>query len=120
MAQRGLGAFVIACLLIAVFVLLTRDPEEPWAVALVILAAGGAAGGAATLVQLRRIGGGRRRASEGRSAAAARRGMEIAAAVALLLWLRALDGLSVITALFVIATFVAAEAVLSARSHSSR
>ena len=100
--------------------LLTRDPEEPWAVAVVILAAGGAAGGAATLVQLRRSGGGRRRVPVGRSAAAARRGVEIASAVALLLWLRALDGLSVLTALFVVATFVVAEVVLSARPHSSR
>jgi hypothetical protein len=46
--------------------------------------------------------------------------MEIAAVVALLLWLRALDGLSVITAVFVVATFVVAELVLSARPHSSR
>ena len=120
MAQRGLGLFILACLLVGLLVLLTRDPEEPWAVAAVILAAGGAAGGAATLVQLRRAGGRRRRASEGRDAAALRRGIEIAAAVALLLWLRAVDGLSVITAVFVVATFVVAEAVLSARPHSSR
>jgi hypothetical protein len=101
-------------------VLLTRDPEEPWAVAVVILAAAGTAGGATTLVQLRRAGPGRRRASEGRTLTAARRGMEIAAAVALLLWLRALDGLSLLTAAFIVATFLVAEVVLSARPHSSR
>ncbi len=120
MARGGLGIFVVACLFVGVLVLLTREPEEPWAVAVVIVGAAGAAGGAATLVQLRRAGGGRRRVPEGRGATAARRGVEIAAAVALLLWLRALDGLSVITALFIVATFVVAEVVLSARPHSSR
>jgi hypothetical protein len=117
---RGLGIFIVACLAAGTGVLITRDPEEPWAVAVVILAAAGAAGGAATLVQLRRTGGGRRRASDGRTAAAARRGIEIAGAVALLLWLRALDGLSLLTAAFVVATFVVAEVVLSARPQSSR
>jgi phosphatidylglycerophosphate synthase len=117
---RLLGIFIFACLAIVALVLLTRDPEEPWAVAVVILSTAGAAGGVATLVQLRRTGGGRRRASEGRTADAARRGIEIAAAVALLLWLRALDGLSLLTAAFVVATFVVAEVVLSARPHSSR
>jgi hypothetical protein len=40
--------------------------------------------------------------------------------VALLLWLRALDGLSLLTAAFIVATFLVAEVVLSARPHSSR
>lgn len=118
--MRALGFLILACLAGAALILATRDPEEPWAVAAVILAAGGAAGGTATLVQLRRARAGRRRASQGRSLVATRRGVEIAAAVALLLWLRALDGLSVITAVFVVATFLVAEAVLSARPHSSR
>lgn len=118
--MRALGIFILASLAVAALVLATRDPEEPWAVAAVILAAGGAAGAAATLVQLRRARGARRRASLGRTLVATRRGAEIAAAVALLLWLRALDGLSVITAVFVVATFLVAEAVLSARPHSSR
>lgn len=120
MAQRVLGVFIVACLAIGALVLFTRDPEEPWAVAAVILAVGGAAGAAATLAGLRAARGGRRRGADGRTAAAARRGVEIAAAVSLLLWLRALDGLSLITAAFVVATFVVTEVVLSARPHSSR
>jgi hypothetical protein len=117
---RALGLFVLASLAIAAAVVLTRDPEEPWAVALVILALGAAAGAATTLVQLRRAAAGRRRIGQERTGPAVRRGAEVAAVVALLLWLRALDGLSVITAAFVVATFVAAELVLSARPHSSR
>ena len=118
--MRALGVFILGCLAVAALILATRDPDEPWAVAAVILAAGAAAGGAATLVQLRRARGGRRRVSRGRTGVATRRGAEIAAVVALLLWLRALDGLSVVTAVFVVATFLVAEAVLSARPHSSR
>jgi len=120
MGQRAAGVIIAVCLATGALVLATRDPEEPWAVAVVILAAGGVAGGAATLVQLRAASRVRRRASQGQSVAAARRGLEIAAAIALLLWLRALDGLSLITAAFVVTTFVATELVLSARPHSSR
>jgi hypothetical protein len=42
------------------------------------------------------------------------------AIVAALLWLRAVDGLSLLTGLFVVAAFVGAELVLSARPQSSR
>jgi hypothetical protein len=117
---RALWIFVGAALATAAAVIFTRDPEEPWAVAMVILALGAAAGATATLVLLRRVAGGRGRVAGSRSGPAVRRGAEIAAVVALLLWLRALDGLSVVTAAFVIGTFFAAEVVLSARPRSSR
>lgn len=111
---------MLACLALAVAVVLTRDPDEPWAVAVLIVALGAAAGGIATLLQLRPGTGPRRRVSQRRPATAVRRGAEIGAIVALLLWLRAVDGLSLITAAFVVTSFVAAEALLSARPHPSR
>jgi hypothetical protein len=101
-------------------VAVVREPEEAWAVAAVIVALGVAAGAFATLVQLRAPRAGRRRGTAAQRGQAMRRGLEIGAVVVLILWLRAVDGLSVITAAFVIATFVVTEAVLSARPASSR
>ncbi|HZP95842.1 MAG TPA: hypothetical protein VFC31_05840 [Candidatus Limnocylindria bacterium] len=116
----GLGALAAACATVAVVVLLTRDPEEAWAVGVVIVALGIASGALATLLQLRAPRSGRRRASGQRHAVAARRGIAVAAVVTLLLWLRVVDGLSVITAAFVIGAFAVAEVVLSARPASPR
>ena len=109
----------VTCILIAVAVVSTRDPDEPWAVAVLILALAGVAASFATWLLLRgRATRGRRpRAS---SAVAGRRGLEVGAVTALLLWLRAVDGLSFVTAAFVVGTFVAAELVLAARPNSSR
>jgi hypothetical protein len=121
---RVVGLTFAASLVLAVAIALTRDPEEPWAVAVFILAVGAAAGAAATWLQLRRAGPGSRsargRTRRVRGGSAARRGTEVAAVAALLLWLRAVDGLSLITAAFVLAAFIVAELVLSARPHSSR
>jgi hypothetical protein len=117
---RGLALLGVAGVAIAAVVGLTREPEEAWAVAVVIVALGLAAGAFATLVQLRAARTGRGRASGARRGQAMRRGVEIGAVVVLILWLRAVDGLSVITASFVIATFIVTEAVLSAPSASSR
>ena len=118
--MRALALGVLACLALAIAVVVTRDPDEPWAVAVLIVTLGAMAGGIATLLQLRPAAGPRRRASKRHPATAARRGAEIGAIIALLLWLRAVDGLSFITAAFVVAAFVAAEALLSARPQSSR
>jgi hypothetical protein len=111
---------MLACLAIALGVVLTRDPDEAWAVAVLILALGAASGAFATLLALRPGTGARKRTSRGHAATAARRGVEIGAVVALLLWLRVVDGLSPITAAFVITTFVVTESLLSARPQSSR
>lgn len=118
--MRALALGMLGSLVLAAAVVLTRDPDEPWAVALLIVALGAAAGALATLLLLRSGTAPRRRTAHRDPATAARRGAEIGAIVALLLWLRAVDGLSIITAAFVVATFVVAEAVLSARPHSSR
>ena len=113
-----LGLAFLLCVGIAALVALTRDPEEPWAVGIFIVAVGTAAAILAAWLQLRRAATRRRAARV--EAVAGRRGLEVGAVVALILWLRAVDGLSLVTAAFVIATFAAAEYVLAARPHSSR
>lgn len=118
--MRALALVAVACALVAVALVLTRDPEEAWAVALVIAALGVGAGAVATMLQLRAPRVGSRRPSAVRRGVAARRGIGIALVVSLLLWLRAVDGLSPITAAFVVGAFLAAELVLSARPTSSR
>ena len=117
--MRVLPLLALACVLVAAAVIGTRDPDEPWAVALLIVALGTFSGALATMLQLRR------RRARGRAplvppGIAARRGLEVAAAVAILLWLRAVDGLSLITGAFVLGAFVIAELIVSARPASSR
>lgn len=95
----------------------TRDPDGPLSVGLVV---GGAALAAGALAAAVFVGLGTRGAKRGarRDAAAARglrRGAMVGCAVGLLALLRVVDGLSVLTAIFVVAPFVVAEAVLSLR-----
>lgn len=118
--MRGLALIVLACLLVTAAVVGTRDPEDPLSVALLVLALGGAAGSAAAMFLLRTRRRAGRRVPGVRRGIALRRGAELGAAVALLLWLRVVDGLSIITAGFVIAAFVVAELIASARPASSR
>jgi len=118
--MRGLGLLVLLCLLIAAAVVGALDPEQPLAVAALVLTLGVAVGAlvAMFLMRVRRRAG--RRVAGMRRGVALRRAAEIGAVVALLLWLRVVDGLSIITGAFVIAAFVAAELILSARPLSSR
>lgn len=116
--MRALPFLALGAILVASIVVLTQDPEQAWAVAVVIIALGLAAGAVAIAAQLRWAPSARRRSP--RRGIALRRGAEVAAVVALLLWLRAIDGLSILTAAFVIAAFFVAEAMLSAQPRSSR
>ena len=112
------GLVAIAAILAAVALILAVDPERPWAVPALVMLIGIAVAAGAVAWQGRSPRG-RRRAPR-RGALAVRRAVEMGAGVTLLLWLRAVDGLSLITAAFVIATLVVAEAVLSARPQSQR
>ena len=101
------------------FVLLTRDPTEPLAVAAVV---GGSAVAIACAVALvgvaveeRDAALARPRRRQPQRAPAVRRGIEVGALLAALGLLRAVDGLSIITGGFVVAGFVLAELVLTAR-----
>lgn len=118
--MRGLALVVLACLLIAAGVVGTRDPEESLSVAALVVALGLAAGALAAMFLLRTRRRAGRRMPAMRRGMALRRGAEFGAVVALLLWLRIVDGLSIITGSFVIAAFVVAEAIVSARPASSR
>jgi heme O synthase-like polyprenyltransferase len=102
-----------------IVVVLTRDPTEPLAVAAVI---GGAAVAAASTLALlgvaveeRDAALARPRRRRPRRLVAVRRGAEVGVLVAALGLLRAIDGLTVITGGFIVAGFVLAELVLSAR-----
>ncbi len=119
--MRGLPLVAVAGVAAAAAIMVARDPEEAWAVAVVVVALGAAAGAASTMLMLRDPRSDRRRrpASIGR-AVAVRRGIEIAVAVMLLLWLRVVDGLSPITGSFVVGAFAVAEVVLSASARPSR
>ena len=110
---------VVLSLAIAIAVVLFADPEQPWAVAVLIAALGLAVGAGAFGWQLRSPRG-RRRAPRPRRSDVLRRAAGSGAIAALLLWLRAVDGLSVLTAAFVIGSFVLAEIVLTTRPQSSR
>ena len=101
------------------FVVLTRDPTEPPAVAAVIACSAIAAACTVAFlgmaVEDRDAAQARPRRRRPRHAVALRRGLEIGALVAALGLLRAADGLTVITGGFVVAGFVLAELVMSAR-----
>jgi hypothetical protein len=97
----------------------TRDPTEPLAVAWVV---GGSAIAIACAVALvgvvieeRDAALARPRRRRAQLSRAVRRGIEAGALVAALGLLRAVDGLSLITGGFVVAGFVLAELVLTAR-----
>jgi hypothetical protein len=99
--------------------LVTRDPSEPLAVAGVVTAAAVAIACAVALVGVaveeRDAAVARPRRRYPRRLPALRRGVEVGALVAALGLLRAVDGLSLITGGFVVAGFVLAELVLTAR-----
>ena len=113
----ALGA--LASIAAVIFLVLTRDPTEPLAVAAVV---GGSALAIACAVALIGVAVEERDAALARPrrrrpqrAPAVRRGIEVGALLAALGLLRAVDGLSIITGGFVVAGFVLAELVLTAR-----
>jgi len=107
-----------------IFLLLTRDPTEPLAVAAVIGGSSIAIGCAVALVGVaveeRDATLARPRPRHPRRFPAVRRGVEIGALVAALGLLRSIDGLTIITGGFVLAGFALAEIVLSASSTTAR
>ena len=115
--MRSLAVVAVVAIAAAIAVVLTRDPEEP-AARVAFIASVAVAAGALTALWLAARAGGRRRAPRTR-VVAARRAVEVGAVVGALLLLRVVDGLSVVTALFVVAAFAAAEAVLLARPRTS-
>jgi hypothetical protein len=114
----------LAAIAAVIFVVLTRDPAEPLAVAAVLAGSSIAVACAVALVGLaveeRDAALARPRPRRPRRFQAVRRGFEVGALVAVLGLLRAIDGLTVITGGFVVAGFALAELVLSASSTTAR
>jgi hypothetical protein len=119
-----LALVTLAAIAAVIFVVLTRDPTEPLAVAAVLGGASIAVACAVALVGVaveeRDAALARPRPRRPRRIRAVRRGLEIGALVAVLGLLRAIDGLTVITGGFVVAGFALAELVLSASSTTAR
>jgi hypothetical protein len=99
------------------FTVATRDPDGPLSVGLVVggsaIAIGAVAGAIFVGVATRGVKRGKRQ--EVAAARGLRRGVMVGSAVGLVAMLRVVDGLTPLTAAFVIAPFVVAEAVLSVR-----
>ena len=97
----------------------TRDPTDPLAVVVVIVGAAVAIGATSALVALwleeRWAPLGRRRPLRAQRLRALRRGLALGALVAALAALRAIDGLTLVTAAFVVGGFGLAELVLARR-----
>jgi hypothetical protein len=95
----------------------TRDPDGPLSVGLVVLGAALAAGAlaAAGLVRLATARSKRGPKRDAAVARALRRGAMVGCVVGLVALLRIVDGLTTLTASFVVAPFIVAEAVLSTR-----
>lgn len=115
--MRSLAVLAVVALATCVAIVLTRDPEETTSVA-AFIASVSVAAAALAAAWLSRRSSGRRRASRARLVAA-RRAVEVGGVVGALLLLRVVDGLSLVTALFVVAAFGAAEAVLVARPRTA-
>jgi len=99
------------------FTVATRDPDGPLSVGLVVAGAGIAIG---ALVATVLVSAGTRRVRRGKkrdlaAASGLRRGAMAGSSLGLIALLRVLDGLTPLTAIFVIAPFLVAEIVLSTR-----
>lgn len=114
--RRALEAGALAGLAIAVATLVLRDPGESLALATFVAAVGLALAAAVARLLLGRSG----RSAEARlrRRLALRRGAAAGAAVAILLALRAIDGLNPFTAGFVVLAFGLAEVALTTRTPS--
>jgi len=112
--RRPLAVLAAASVVAAILIAVTLDPAEPLAVAAMIATLAVFAGALAGLIQSS-PGGRRLRAQRRGDARMLRRALEVAAVCGLLLTLRVTDGLTPITGGFIVASFVAAEIILSAR-----
>jgi len=114
---RTLLAIAAAGIAIVAFTVASRDPDTPLSVGLVVAGSAVAIGALAALalvaVATRRTKRGSRRVVA--VARGLRRGAMLGSAAALLALLRILDGLTPLTAIFVIAPFIVAEVVLTTR-----
>jgi len=117
--RLALTAAALGGAAIVVLTVVTRDVDDRGALALVVagatLTSAGLAGLGAIFLEERAAAGATPRRRPAHRGRAARRGIGLGLVVGAFALLRAVDGLSVITATFVLAGFVLAELVLSSR-----
>ena len=118
--RRGLEATALAGLAAAVLTIALRDPGEPFAIAMFVAALGIGVAAASARLLLARAAGGRSAKARAERRQAVRRGIGAGAVVAILLALRAVDGLNLFTAGFALLAFALAEVALTTRSPSVR
>lgn len=118
--RRGLEAIALAGLAAAVLTLALRDPGEPFAVAMFVAAVGVAVAAGMARLLLVRAGSGRSAKARAQRQQAVRRGLAAGVVVAILLALRAVDGLNLFTAGFALLAFALAEVALTTRTPSVR
>lgn len=117
---RALEVAALAGVALAVATVALRDPGEPYAVPMLAAALGLAAGAGSARLLLGRAPAGRALRARAGRARALRRGTWAGAAVAILIALRAVDGLTLLTAIFVVLAFGLAEVALTARTPAVR
>lgn len=118
--SRALEAAALAGLALAALTVALRDPDQPFAIAMLAVAVAVGVGAASARILLALAPGGRSgRARSGRTRAL-RRGLGVGAITGILLALRAIDGFTPITAGFVVLAFALAEVALTARTPSTR
>jgi hypothetical protein len=115
LALAAVGAAVVT------FTVATYEPSDPTGLGLAIggIALFSGALAARVLVWLATRGR-RRRERNAAIAPAVRRGISVGLAVGILAFLRAIDGLTIVTASFVVLAFALAEVALSARTTAVR
>lgn len=116
--RRALEAAALASLVLAIATLTLRDPGEPLALATFVAAVGLGVAAAVGRLLLGRAAAGRSAKARLERQVALRRGAGTGAAVAILLALRAIDGLNPFTAGFVLLAFALAEVALTTRTPS--
>lgn len=118
--SRALTLAAIAGLAILVGTVALRDPDQPYAIAAFVIGLGLLIGALVARAMLAFGRPGRSARASRDRARALRRGAGVGAIAAILVALRAIDGLSPLTAGFVVLAFVLAEVALTARTPSVR
>ena len=118
--RRGLELAALGALAVAVLTVTLRDPGHPLAVATLVAAVAVGVGALSARVLLAVARAGRSARARGERSRALRRGAALGAIAGLLVALRAIDGLTPITAGFVVLAFALAEVALTARTPSVR
>lgn len=118
--SRALTLAALAGLVLLVGTVALRDPDQPYAIPAFVIGVGLVVGALASRVMLALGRSGRSARAARDRTRALRRGVGLGAIVAILVALRAIDGLSPLTAGFVVLAFALAEVALTARTPSVR